>query len=71
MAGKPFAKQRVLLPRKEKLPTTGDILVYSGGPSGRPFREPLGDTSHALTLQYDPTNGLTSAGDLFIRIPRR
>jgi hypothetical protein len=51
--------------------TTGDILVYSGGPSRRAFREPLGDTSHALTLQYDPTNGLFSQGAMFIRIPRR
>jgi len=58
--------------------TTGDVLVYSGGPSGPgssavygDFEDWLTGTSHALTLQYDPTNGISSPGGLFIRLPRR
>jgi len=50
---------------------TGDVLIYNGGPAGRRFSKSLRDTSQPLTIPYDPTNGISSPGDLFIRIPRR
>jgi hypothetical protein len=50
---------------------TGDVLIYSRGFNQTGFRGPITSTSHALTLQYDPTNGLFGQGVMFIQIPRR
>jgi hypothetical protein len=46
----------------------GDVCIYSYGPNED---EPAPSQPHVVEVQYDPTNGVTSAGDLFIRIPRR
>lgn len=65
----PFA-----LTRGKGLGTTttanGDVIVYSYGPNVDELKWELKGTSHVLEAQYDPTNGLTSRGDLFIRIAR-
>jgi hypothetical protein len=49
----------------------GGIYVYSYGPDVDEFKGQLQGTSHVLQVQYDPTNGITSEGDVFIRIPPR
>ena len=46
----------------------GGIYIYSYGPDVDEFRGPFTGTSHVLECPYDPTNGTTSEGDLFIRI---
>jgi len=46
---------------------SGDVYIFSYGPDVDEFKQPQ---PHRLESHYDPTNGLISEGDLFIRIPR-
>ena len=48
----------------------GDVYVYSYGPDVDEFKGQFTGTSHVLQAHYDPTNGIVSEGDLFIRLPR-
>jgi hypothetical protein len=45
----------------------GDIYVFSYGPNVDEHKPPQ---PHVLEVQYDPTNGTISEGDLLLRIPR-
>jgi hypothetical protein len=48
---------------------SGEVVIYSHGPDAD---HPYGRAKqpHSLQLQYDPTNGINSEGDIFVRIPK-
>lgn len=47
------------------------VRVYSVGPDTNPAETDAAGTAYAPTVQYDPTNGVVSAGDIFIEVPAR
>ena len=65
----PFSSSRKRLGTTSTL--AGGVFVYSYGPDVVEFKGQFQGTSHVLQVQYDPTNGITSEGDVFIRIPPR
>jgi hypothetical protein len=65
----PFSSSRKPLGTTSTL--AGGIFVYSYSPDVDEFKGQFQGTSHVLQVQYDPTNGIISEGDVFIRIPPR
>ncbi|MBM3333267.1 hypothetical protein FJY63_01255 [Candidatus Sumerlaeota bacterium] len=63
----PFASTRGK-PLGTTATVAGGIYIYSYGPDLDERKIPPYGTSHTLQVQYDPTNGIISEGDLFIRI---
>lgn len=47
----------------------GGFYIYSYGPNVDQFKGPYYGKDHVLEVQYDPTNGIVSAGDIFIHVP--
>jgi len=62
----PFANRRNV---SLKITNTTPVYVFSVGPDTNQFE--VIDDSYVPKVHYDPTNGTTSAGDLFITIPKK